>query len=176
MTQLILADDTALPNKINLQLSKVLSIAKASSESLRDIVWFINPSHDGFNNLIMKINNMARTQLVGIKVTISKIPTINKINTDISFNRHYFLIFKEIIQNIIKHSKADTVKIRWELANKKCVLRIIDNGVGFEIEKNKEMGSGLRNMYRRAEIIEVNLKIDSELNKGTTIELSYKIP
>ncbi len=158
------------------QLQKILSIAKDSSESLREIVWFINPNNDGFRNVVMKINNTAKTILEGKKVKISELPEFKEMHSDINFNRNYYLIVKEILQNIIKHADAGEVKLIWEIEEENFVLTIIDNGVGFELNGNNAAGNGLRNINRRAQLIDAELKMVSEINKGTTVKISVKIP
>ena len=175
ISQLVL-EESQINKRMKYQLQKILDIARDSSESLRDIVWFINPKNDGFNNLVMKINNMAKSMLEGKIVKISTLPESFENDTDINFNRNYFLIVKEILQNIIKHAKADKININWSKTDKQCSLRIYDNGQGFDVTDTTNRGNGLRNIYRRAQIIGLDLKIQSAIHKGTTVEMVFKIP
>ncbi|MGY5351833.1 sensor histidine kinase [Wenyingzhuangia sp. IMCC45533] len=81
---------------------------------------------------------------------------------------HLFRIVQEITQNIIKHSQATEVAITFIKNSKTVMLRVEDDGKGFDVEK-LQRGIGLSNIKERVSILNGELKIDSESNKGTTI-------
>ena len=86
--------------------------------------------------------------------------------------RNIFLIYKEILNNIIKHSQADFVSINIKQKNNMFEFSVTDNGVGITLDGNND-GNGLKNLKVRANQISANLQISSKEMKGTTITLIY---
>lgn len=83
-----------------------------------------------------------------------------------------FRIFQEILTNILRHSNATKVDISFKVENEKLILKVIDNGVGFDPITTTEANSfGLFNMQERAKSIGGELMIDSIHGIGTTITL-----
>lgn len=86
-----------------------------------------------------------------------------------------FRIFQEILNNILKHSKATqvTVDLKYD-ADDGFILEVEDNGTGFnEAEKRQSglssKGVGLKSMFNRAELIGAGISIKSGAGKGTRI-------
>ena len=63
-----------------------------------------------------------------------------------------YRIAQEIINNIVKHSKADKVKVKVSTKSKNFTLCISENGEGFDLEKIKK-GQGLINIEHRIQMI-----------------------
>ncbi len=161
-------------DEIKKYTSDIYNAAKVSSEAIRDIVWFINPISDQLGKLVSKMLQTANTLLGDIEhqINTSKFDTTEKLRPDVK--RNIFLIYKESLTNIIKHSKADFVKINVKEENNTFKFTISDNGIGFDIEKVKN-GNGLRNLKYRAEQIKAKLLIYSEIGKGTVVSFEYNI-
>ncbi|MGN7865520.1 sensor histidine kinase [Chryseobacterium sp.] len=83
-----------------------------------------------------------------------------------------FRIVQESINNILKHSKAKNVSIHLHDNNETLHISISDNGKGFDTSIIQD-GSGLKNMELRAKLIHASLSIQSELNQGTQILITY---
>jgi signal transduction histidine kinase len=78
-------------------------------------------------------------------------------------------IMQEAFHNAIKHSGCTNITI--EITSDECVqLRIIDDGRGFILQKDN-LGNGLKNIQQRAKANGWQLKIESMLARGTSIEL-----
>ena len=156
------------------KLADINVAAKSSVESIRDIVWFINPMSDQLGNLISKINETANSMLgnINYEIITDVIVSDEKINPDIK--RNIYLIYKEILNNIIKHSKADKVNILIKKENQLFSLSVEDNGIGFEKSKT-QAGNGLRNIKTRIEQIKGELILNSINGKGTAITIKVNI-
>lgn len=92
-----------------------------------------------------------------------------------------FRIVQEILNNALKHSKAKNIEIDMNYLPNNFVLTVTDNGKGFDFEtimKNElsQSGAGLRNIKRRAALINFACDIDSQINQGTKYMLSTKTP
>jgi two-component system, sensor histidine kinase ChiS len=170
----LLSDSTDHTDESTKHLNDINQAAKTSANSIRDIVWFVNPSSDNLNKLISRMHETANTMLKGIQVNFSvgKISFEDKINPEIK--RNLFLIYKEILNNILKHSKATETLISIKETDGKLKVMINDNGIGFD-ENAYQLGNGLRNLKNRASDIDATLNINSTVNKGTYICLEIQI-
>ena len=88
--------------------------------------------------------------------------------------KNAYLIFKESINNIVKHAQANKTNVKIWSDRNQVFLRIEDNGIGFDTNETFE-GNGLQNFEQRAEECDMKIKIDSEIGKGTSILLSITI-
>lgn len=87
---------------------------------------------------------------------------------------HLFRIIQEIIQNVLKHSKANTLNIHLNKYAKKISLLIEDDGVGFAISNSPD-GIGLQNIKNRVAFLNGKFQIDSGVGKGTTFNIQIPL-
>jgi signal transduction histidine kinase len=87
--------------------------------------------------------------------------------------REYYLIFKEVVNNIAKHSNATSVKIVIDLGDNELSTQIADNGKGFN-PVNVLRGNGLNNIEFRAARIKAECRIESS-DIGTIIRLILNV-
>lgn len=85
---------------------------------------------------------------------------------------HVYRIIQEALQNSSKYSKAKRCCVFLLKTGDKTTIRIWDNGIGFNPEKAKQ-GIGLKNIKERTKSINGTLKINSDEEKGTTIEIIF---
>lgn len=86
-----------------------------------------------------------------------------------------FRIVQEVLNNIIKHSKAKLITIKLNYKPAIFLMQIIDNGCGFDItplQENSKFGLGIRNMKNRSHLIGAQFEITSTLSVGTTVNIS----
>lgn len=155
------------------KLSDIQNAARSSAESIRDIVWFTNPMTDQLSSLVTRMTETATMMLGNINYDIDTGETSSdeKINPEIK--RNIYLIYKETLNNIIKHSQAGKVNISVKKDEGIFSLIIEDNGAGFETGKNNS-GNGLKNITSRAKQVNGKLEINSAPGNGTKIIL--KVP
>ena len=84
-----------------------------------------------------------------------------------------FRMLQEAINNIIRHAAANTIYLAAKKENHKLVIKITDNGKGFDVNKNPG-GVGLQNLRNRSKMIGADLSIKSDTGKGTTVTISIK--
>ena len=82
----------------------------------------------------------------------------------------FFRICQESINNVINHASARSVKISIKNEHNTLQLSIIDDGRGFDVEKQLQT-SGLTSIRERVASINGKLNIQSMLDKGTTISV-----
>lgn len=166
------------PDNVKKYLEKTTSILNEAKQSMSDIIWTVSPKHDTLNNLLVRmkifVNEVFETS--GINVEFISDGDFNiKISEDI--RRNFYLIFKESVFNIIKHSSAANANIKLFANNKILTLEINDDGKGFLLQTDGQKlgGNGLKNIRKRAEEINADFNIISELSKGTYIILKKEI-
>ncbi|MCF8378758.1 MAG: hypothetical protein K9H49_04220 [Bacteroidales bacterium] len=142
-------------------------------DSIRDIIWFINPKNDENENIILKMRETASKLLAGLDYSFVASPEIRLNVFDLDIRRNIFLIYKESLNNVVRHSDASHCRIELKKENNFLHLTIADNGKGFDTNITPK-NSGLHNIYYRAEKIRAPLTIESKQGKGTIILL--KIP
>ncbi|RYY52633.1 MAG: hypothetical protein EOO09_20810 [Chitinophagaceae bacterium] len=87
-----------------------------------------------------------------------------------------FRMFQESLNNILKHSKATDVEVDLSYSDDVFILRISDNGIGFNVAEKKQStnshsGVGLKSIFNRAKLIGADLSIHSEPGQGTDIRI-----
>ncbi len=74
---------------------------------------------------------------------------------------------QEAVQNIIKYADANEITFFGEIQKQSLIIKIIDNGLGFDVEQTKK-SAGLTNMASRMKTIGGEFKINSDFGNGTT--------
>jgi two-component system, NarL family, sensor histidine kinase LiaS len=88
---------------------------------------------------------------------------------------HLFRIVQEALSNTLRHAKARNIELRLRTIDKVILLKIIDDGIGFDLDKPKAGSYGLQSMQERANEIGGTFKIVSFPNKGTQLEVKLPI-
>jgi two-component system, NarL family, sensor kinase len=86
-----------------------------------------------------------------------------------------FRILQEAVSNILRHSSATGILVNLAYQKDFLTLQIEDNGKGFNLDDQKLNNgqiNGIYNMQHRAKLIKADLKIDSEVSKGTKITVN----
>jgi PAS domain S-box-containing protein len=91
-----------------------------------------------------------------------------------------FRIAQEALTNVARHAQAGSVSVQLERSRERILLTIIDDGVGFDVDKLKKSASaatalGLRGMEERALAVGGYIKIDSGLERGTQIRATFPL-
>ena len=140
--------------------------------NMTEIIWSINPKNDSLKNILEKILEFAIDTLepmgVIINIDIDEVPSNIKLNPE--ERRHFYLIFKEAINNTSKYSKASEVNFCFKMENNKMITTFFDNGLGFDPMIIKR-GNGLKNMESRGKALGGIVEIMTDSN-GTKISLS----
>ncbi len=161
-----------LSEKGNKDLEEIRGLSRLTSESMRDIVWLINPENDKIENVVVKLKEVIANLLSDIEWSFNTNIKATDDILELKKRRTVILITKEVLHNIVKHAEATHVDISLIVKNKNLILTIQDNGVGFNLSDNSKTGMGLTNLKQRAEDIGAQIIIDSEIGSGTKMELT----
>ncbi len=141
--------------------------ADEAKEKISDIVWTINPTHDDWIEFISKCRRHASDTLEaqGMDYQLDMDVAISG-SMSMDFRKNIWLVFKEILTNITKHSEAEYVLISMKKENDKLVINIRDDGKGFE-DDLKSGGNGIINIQKRVQSISGTANVTSSIGKGT---------
>jgi signal transduction histidine kinase len=80
---------------------------------------------------------------------------------------------QETLNNMLKHSQAKQIIINLHKTSQKIELQIADNGIGFDTENIKNsQGIGWKSIFSRIEMLQGEVMVNSEKDKGTTVKIS----
>jgi signal transduction histidine kinase/tetratricopeptide (TPR) repeat protein len=156
-------------------LNQITEQSTQAQQSISDIVWSVNPQNDVLENMIIRMREFVSQTLENknIHTKINVDENLLQTNLKMEERRDFLLIFKEAINNIAKHSDATNVNINLESNSDGILMKITDNGKGFEVNSIHSR-NGLKNMKSRAESMNADFKITSQMNQGTELELFIK--
>ncbi|GGL64824.1 sensor histidine kinase [Sporolactobacillus putidus] len=101
--------------------------------------------------------------------------TVEPINLDKGIEDQLFRILQESVSNTLRHAKALTLDVLLIKREKLVIMRVTDDGVGFDPDTAKPGSYGLQNMRERAAQIGGQMKLVSLPNKGTSLEIKVPI-
>ena len=156
-------------------VDEIHRIAVQSSNSIRDIIWLINPAFDSLQDLVLRTKDFAGTALRGVEYRLRCEGADLSRKLPLDFRQNLFLLFKESLTNIARHARATVVEIEIEEMPAWWRFSIRDNGVGFD-PASVTSGNGLKNLRARARKMGAALEIQSRPGSGTTLVFTTARP
>jgi len=158
------------------QLSLIGQVSRDLVDSMSDIVWAINPGRDRLSDLSHRMRRFASDifSTRNIDLTFEGPSSDHDIGLGPEVRRELYLIFKEAVNNVARHSQCTQVKIKFQIEDGLLKLVVHDNGGSFDTETDRE-GNGLRNMRMRAGKLGGQLQISSRNGSGTSIDLTVPL-
>lgn len=84
---------------------------------------------------------------------------------------NFYRFMQESVANILKHAKATSVAIKIKKLPQKIVVKIEDNGIGFDpIQARRKHSLGLKTIAERIRILKGTISIISKPGQGTIIQ------
>ena len=138
---------------INMAVKEIRNLSHRIAPKFFDDTTFENAIIKLFNSF--NVDGQYQTKLIFDE----KIKALS-LHQDIQLN--FYRILQEQLKNIFKYASASSIEVTIMLENNKLIMRIKDNGVGFDVEK-VQGGIGISNMKRRAELFSGKLVINSKV-------------
>lgn len=189
LTQITLLSELARqdpPDEVDVHVSQISITARELTRAMDEIVWAINPQNDTLDGLITYVSKFAQQYLAvaGIRCRLD-VPTelpVCVLGAEIRHN--LYLVIKEALNNIVKHSQATVVSLRLEYTAGCIKLSIQDNGRGIaplghpipDAGDRASSGHGLGNMTRRLADIGGRCEVVSQPGQGTEVLFTINIP
>ncbi|HEU0176458.1 MAG TPA: two-component regulator propeller domain-containing protein [Blastocatellia bacterium] len=157
--------------------SSIAGISRESVAAMSDIVWAINPKRDSLRDLARRMRGFA-SEVFSSRNIEFRFHTLGleqdlKLGPDL--RRDVYLIFKEAVNNVVRHAACARAEIELRLEGNHLTLRVRDDGRGFDPERVCE-GNGLESMTRRAKAMGGALETLSQPGRGTIITLRVPAP
>ncbi|WP_405563003.1 sensor histidine kinase [Polaribacter sp. Asnod6-C07] len=172
--QLLTLAKIQLQNATKENIAEVTKTISQGLTEVRSLSKLINP--EAIKNIDLKeaiqleIDRFNRLNFIASSLEVNgEEQEIDKKSTIIIFR-----ILQEFFSNTIKHSRASELKVILNYSQTNLLIIAKDNGVGFSSEVKKD-GIGLINIKNRANLIGAEALFTSEKNKGTSLEINYKL-
>jgi PAS domain S-box-containing protein len=163
-----------------------------SADEKADLIKYLNELIDEAISSTRTISNNLLPRIIyefglekAISSFVSKVNRTNKIKIDFNsfgvdrdLNKNtqllLYRIVSELINNTIKHAKANKIEIKLEYKINNLVLEFKDDGVGFdfsEMMKNKKTGIGLKSIQSRVNSLNGKFEINTKSGEGLYIKI-----
>jgi ligand-binding sensor domain-containing protein/two-component sensor histidine kinase len=158
------------------RLAEIAGISRELIDSMSDIVWAINPDHDHLSNLIYRMRRFATDLLGGQGIALQFRSSLadGDLRIGAHTRRQIYLIFKEAVHNAARHSGARRVAIGLDREGDWLVLRLADDGCGFDTAAVSE-GHGLASMRRRAASLGAQVEWQPAAGRGTEVRMRVRL-
>ena len=178
LTELIKRNIGNAFSEITTLLNQISDNSTQLYNGTKDFIWAIDPQQETLYELMIRLKDFG-DDLYGrtdIKFEVNGLDEeLQSAKLDVDWKRHLALIFKEGMNNSLKHSNGEMVQLNSQLKGDEIEIVLTDNGSGFADDRLSK-GNGLRNMRDRAEKLESSLNIDATPGEGTKISFKGKFP
>ena len=142
---------------------------------MRNICFNIMPKSLELFGLVKAVEELCSKHelLQRMKISINVVPIFHRLPLQQEFA--LFRIIQEFINNALKHSEADKLKIRFSETGDKARIVLMDNGIGFDTKKLRDEGMGLNNVQSRIRPYNGEVEIISRPGRGTRYEITVPI-
>ncbi|WP_223256016.1 ATP-binding protein [Flavobacterium laiguense] len=165
-------DDSGIEKRLN-----YLTELKNIEQDIREISHNLNrEKSELINNFVAIVTNLFEEQKKTYKSTF-----VHSIDTAIKWDQidnaikiNLYRILQESLQNCNKYANATTINVEIEKQDMDLVLKIIDNGIGFNVNRAKK-GIGLLNIKSRTNECKGTLELKSKKEEGTSVTIIVPI-
>jgi PAS domain S-box-containing protein len=163
------------PPEIGTKVARLSDILQRSIAAVRDMAYDLRPPGLDQLGLVKTLylycEDFSKSATVEIDFAAAG---VDELKLDYETQINVYRLIQEALNNIKRHADADRVTIRLVASSPDIVIRIKDNGKGFDLNDRKkralkEKRMGLQSMVERVRLLEGTIKIQSRANKGTYI-------
>ena len=176
---LIFDDQAAIPHELKVKMAKYSNLLDQTITAVRNLAYDLRPPVLDEIGLVKALAIYCEEfyENSGVKVDFQS-AGIHKLHLDSNTEIHLYRLVQEGLNNIRKHAHATRATIKMVGAFPNIILRIEDNGKGFdvtarELKLNKEKRMGLRSMKERVKLLQGRMTIQSRPMKGTKILITH---
>ncbi|HVG09600.1 MAG TPA: two-component regulator propeller domain-containing protein, partial [Thermoanaerobaculia bacterium] len=151
--------------------------AREMMDALGESIWAIDPRRDDLRSLATRIRRFAGDLLEsrGIVWSLQAPADAEEIKLSPVERRQLYLIFKEALHNVARHSSAASVTMSLAVKGWRLTAIIRDDGKGFDEPAEGETRHGLGSMTARAADLKGRLTIESAAGHGTEVRLEVPL-
>ncbi|KEK20468.1 histidine kinase [Bacillus manliponensis] len=163
----------SVPEAAQKQLKFVENMVVNAQSEMRALLLHLRPVQlegkkltEGIEELLTELSRKQHMKIVWF---------VEGVQLEKGVEDHLFRIVQEALSNTLRHAKAQKTEVRLRQIEKYAILKIIDDGVGFDVNISKAGSYGLQSIQERVHEIGGTLKILSFPGKGTQIEVKVPI-
>jgi signal transduction histidine kinase len=181
LTEIILLSELARRNQtkaseLEVHVGRLSKVAREVVRDLDEIVWAVNPKNDFLDNfsdyIFEYVDKFLGMTSIRFRVDVAEGMPHQPLSSAARHN--LFLVVKEALNNVVKHSAATEVWVRAKAQNGDLTFEIEDNGKGFA-RQAAGFGNGLGNMEKRVKDVGGRFELESFPTMGTRIKISVPL-
>lgn len=159
--------------ELNNQILTVETMLQNAQKDLRVLLLHLRPTElanrtlrEGIDMILKELTDKSDIEVI-YKENISKLPK--------SVEDNLFRIAQEFISNTLKHAKASQLEVYLKQTKNEVQLKMIDNGVGFDMDEVRDLSYGLKNIGDRVDDLAGTFNLISQKGKGVSMDIRLPI-
>lgn len=155
--------------KMQTQLQSVAAIVETAQKDLRVLLLHLRPVEleekslvEGIQILLKELEDKSDLK-VSLKQNVSKLPK--------KIEEHIFRILQELISNTLRHAQASCLDVYLYQTDVELQLKVVDNGIGFQLGSLDDLSYGLRNIKERIEDMAGTVQLLTAPKQGLGVDI-----
>ena len=155
--------------KMQTQLQSVTAILETAQKDLRVLLLHLRPVEleekslvEGIQILLKELEDKSDLK-VSLKQNVSKLPK--------KIEEHIFRILQELISNTLRHAQASCLDVYLYQTDVELQLKVVDNGIGFQLGSLDDLSYGLRNIKERVEDMAGTVQLLTAPKQGLAVDI-----
>lgn len=155
--------------KMQTQLQSVAAILETAQKDLRVLLLHLRPVEleekslvEGIQILLKELEDKSDLK-VSLKQNVSKLPK--------KIEEHIFRILQELISNTLRHAQASCLDVYLYQTDVEVQLKVVDNGIGFQLGSLDDLSYGLRNIKERVEDMAGTIQLLTAPKQGLAVDI-----
>ena len=155
--------------KMQIQLQSVAAILETAQKDLRVLLLHLRPVEleekslvEGIQILLKELEDKSDLK-VSLKQNVSKLPK--------KIEEHIFRILQELISNTLRHAQASCLDVYLYQTDFELQLKVVDNGIGFQLGSLDDLSYGLRNIKERVEDMAGTVQLLTAPKQGLAVDI-----
>ena len=155
--------------KMQTHLQSVAAILETAQKDLRVLLLHLRPVEleekslvEGIQILLKELEDKSDLK-VSFKQNVSKLPK--------KIEEHIFRILQELISNTLRHAQASCLDVYLYQTDVELQLKVVDNGIGFQLGSLDDLSYGLRNIKERVEDMAGTVQLLTAPKQGLAVDI-----
>ena len=155
--------------KMQTQLQSVAAILETAQKDLRVLLLHLRPVEledkslvEGIQILLKELEDKSELK-VSLKQNVTKLPK--------KIEEHIFRILQELISNTLRHAQASCLDVYLYQTDVELQLKVVDNGIGFQLGSLDDLSYGLRNIKERVEDMAGTVQLLTAPKQGLAVDI-----
>ncbi len=156
-------------------IGRAQELAAIALDETRDVAYRLRPDRFVETGLVAAVKRLADT--AGVEISVVADPVLSHPGLlDPEDEMSVYRIVQEALANAIRHAHAQRIRVELTSDGVVLTIRIVDDGIGFDVDATKDRGLGLAGMRERALILRADLSLESTPGMGSTVVMRVPLP